>query len=602
MTQAGAHAARLAGLALAGLFGVFGGAHFVQGALCPGKAHAQDLAPTPGAPVPVPEELAPQRSQVEHRKALPAPAAVSGSATPAVSGSATPPVVLPPVDVEPLPSPAVADAEGEAGSTDLKYLLQSVEVVGNKSTRSGLIKTFVPIEKGASLDVNDPEIEALRYRLLGTGWYDRVELRLKRGAQPGWVVLVIEVEERSTLVFQQLAAGVGWSVEGVRNRTGDADAPKREPEPYLGLSLAETNFLGTGRTLAGELLASPDQQGIAFSFFAPVVRQTGWSLRLRASLVNGREYFGGDERVNVSVDCSRGELSDEPRAGCQLTPPVAVVDYWRSGLSVGTARDVGTFTRLSLEWHGDFVKVPAGGLPDSASELRGRTGEASRVPIDFSIEPGRSYVSMLSVGLLYDKRDSAILPSRGTLAAFHGDLASGLIASDYGFMRVQASYNHWWSLPWGHTIRAGGFAGALFGDAPFFYKYFISDLTDLMPSRILGLNLDHRPAPNLLGGAFNRRGGTAIAQMRQEELAGRLDAEYVWPLTRGRRKFVKGADAFFLFGLYGLADPEDLRVAMPGYEGLARLPIDLTLDAGVRLDTQIGVFQIGVAKLFWLRQ
>jgi outer membrane protein insertion porin family len=563
----------------------------------PSLARAQDLAPAPAAPVPVPEELGgPTVPNSAEAPNLPPPDARTEEPQTTTPEGALPPAVEIPPALAPLEAPV---AEGEAGSTNLKYLLQSVEIVGNKNTRRSLIRTFVPIETGASLDVNDPEIEALRYRLLGTGWYDRVELRLKRGSRPGWVVLVIEVEERSTLVFQQLAAGVGWSVEGVNGRTGDNKAPKREPEPYLGLGLAETNFLGTGRTLAGELLVSPDQQGVAFSFFAPGVRQSGWSLRLRTSLVKGREYFGGDERVNVSVDCNR-DLSPEELSKCQLSPPVAVVDYWRSGLSVGTARDVGAFTRLSLEWHGDFVKVPPGDLPDAASELRGRTGEASRVPIDFSIEPGRSYVSMLSVGLLYDKRDSAILPSRGTLAAFNGDLASGLIASDYSFMRVQASYNHWFALHWGHTIRTGAFFGALFGEAPFFYKYFITDLTDLLPSRILGLNLDHRPAPNLLGGAFNKRGGTAIGQMRQEELAGRIDAEYVWPLARGRKKFVKGADAYFLFGLYGLADTQDLRVALPGYEGFARLPIDITFDAGVRLDTRIGVFQIGVAKLFWI--
>lgn len=543
------------------------------------SAHAQDLAPQPAAPVPVPEALAPQPTgdvpkELERSAPLPPSVAVSPDAKPIVS-----------------------DDTG----TDLKYLLQRIEVVGNRRTRTSLIKSFVPLEIGSALDVNDPEIEALRYRLLGTGWYDRVDLSLKRGTAPGWVVLVIEVEERSTLVFQQLAAGVGWSVEGVSGRRGDDPSPGREAEPYLGLALAETNFLGTGRTLAGEMLVSPDQQGIALSYFAPVVRFSRWSLRVRGSFVNGREYFGGDNVENVSVDCSLPELSEQQRQSCSLRTRVAVVDYYRAGLGIGTARDVGSFTRLSLEWHGDYVRVPPGGMPLAASESRGiHNAPGSTVPIEFSIEPGSSIVSMLTVGLLYDKRDSAILPSRGTLSGFNGDLASGLLFSPYSFVRLQASYNHWFALPWGHTIRAGGFVGALFGYAPFFYKFFVSDLTDLQPSRILGLNLDHRPAPNLLGGVFHKEGGTAIAQMRQEELAARIDAEYVWPLVRGRRKFVKGADAFFLFGFYSLADQHDLRVAVPGYRGFAKLPIDMTLDAGVRLDTELGVFQIGVAKLAWL--
>jgi len=537
-------------------------------------AHAQDLAPTSASPQPTPEALSADPLEPG------APKELAGGEPPPVSVSA---------DARPI--------QPEGGSTDLKYLLQRVEVVGNRRTRTGLIKSFVPLETGAALDVNDPEIEALRYRLLGTGWYDRVDLRLKRGSLPGWVVLVIEVEERSTLVFQQLAAGVGWSVEGVKGRQGDDPRPSRQPEPYVGVAVADTNLLGTGRTLSLEGLAARDQGGLALSFFTPVVRFSRWSLRLRTSLVKGREYFGGDSGVLAAVDCSDVPQDEK----CMLTPEVAVVEYWRAGLSVGTARDVGSFTRLSLDWHGDFVRVPPGGMPVAASEKRGDPSDPTSIaPIDFSIEPGSSKVSMLTVGLTYDKRDSAILPSRGTLAAFSGDLGSGLIGSDYSFVRLQASYNHWFSLPWGHTIRTGVFGGALFGYGPFFYKFFVSDLTDLMPSRILGLNLDHRPPPNLLGGAFRDGKGTSIAVMRQEELAARIDVEYTWPLVRGRRKFLKAADAYFLLGFYSLSDANDLRVAIPGYRGAARFPIDMTLDAGVRLDTELGVFQIGIAKLLWL--
>jgi outer membrane protein assembly factor BamA len=495
--------------------------------------------------------------------------------------------------------------EGDAPA--IRYLLERVAVRGNARVRTGLIRSFVPLNTGHAFAVDDPEIEALRYRLLGTGWFDRVDLHLERGKERGWVVLVIAVEERSTLVFQELAFGVGWSVENAAGRTR-GDTPEREAEPYLGLALADTNFLGTGNTLGGALLVSPDQQGVSISFTSPVVRASRWALRTRGMFVNGQEYFGGDgdDKVLVSSQCLPDELSREQLERCQIAPPVAVVDYWRANLRLGTAKDIGSFTRLSFDWSGDFVRVPPSGMPVAASEIRGRgDSPLNRQPIDFSIERYDSWVSMLSVGFTYDKRDSAILPSRGTLAGFTGDLASGLIASDYEFVRVQSNINHYVPLPWGHVLRVGGFAGAVFGYAPFFYKFFVSDLTDLQPSRIMGLNLDHRPAPNLIGvlqcgRAFDSRCGTAISQMRQEELAARVDAEYTWPLARGRKKFLKNADAFFLFGIYGLADPNDLRVAVPGYHGFARLPIDLTADLGVRLDTEMGVFQLGLAKILWL--
>jgi hypothetical protein len=74
----------------------------------------------------------------------------------------------------------------------------------------------------------------------------------------------------------------------------------------------------------------------------------------------------------------------------------------------------------------------------------------------------------------------------------------------------------------------------------------------------------------------------------------------VWPAVRGRKKFLRSVDVFGLIGLYALADPRDLTVSIPGYNGIARCPVDLTFDLGVRLDTDSGVFQIGIAKLLWL--
>ncbi len=542
----------------------------------------------------------------------PPPAAEEPAAEPELS---PPEKALPPEPAaeEPMEEPEIAPDLPEAleeqaaafdqpGDSKLRYLLERVEVVGNRRTKLRLIKRFVPIEPGSSFDVDDPEIQALRYRLLGTGWYDRVDLRLERGSLPGWVVLVIEVEERQTIVFQQLAAGVGWTVEGVKGKQGDSRRPGRQAEPYVGLALADTNFLGSGHMLGGQLLVAPDQQGLALNYFDPLVGNSRWSLSSAASFVNGREYFGGDRGVNVAVSCD--EVEPEQQEKCYLRPLVATVDYYRAGLGVGSARDLGSFTRLSLDWHGDIVNVPPGGMPSAASEMRG-TGPGSRSPIDFGIERGWSFVSMFSLGVTYDKRDSAALPSKGILASFSGDLSSPLIGSSYQFVRLQANYNQWNQTRWGHTIRFGLFAGAVYGDSPFFYKFFVSDLTDLMPSRILGLNLDHRPAPNLFGvlqcgRAFQPGCGTAIAAMRHEELAARVDVEYVWPAVRGRKKFLRSVDVFGLIGLYALADPRDLKMSVPGYSGIARFPVDLTFDLGVRLDTDAGVFQLGIAKLLWL--
>jgi hypothetical protein len=602
-TRALGHSARARGRALRRLTWLAALAWLLAASPSAAQVTLQPESPSPTAPPGPPDgsqaPIAPEQEQGAAAEGLVPPEAPAAGDARGSAGEQNEDA-LPP---EPVPGEQ-PDEEDAKTPEAIHYLLERIEVVGNHRTSLRMIKHFVPIATGRSFDVNDPEIQALRYHLLGTGWYDRVELRLERGKQPGWVVLVIEVEERQTVVFQQLAMGVGWSVDGVNvnKRIGNTSGPGRKAEPYIGLALADTNFLGTGRTLGGQLLVAPDQQGIALSYLDPLLGKSRWSLRSTASFVNGQEYFGGDSGVKVSVQCD--ELAPKDQQSCALRPPVAVVNYKRTGIGFGTARDIGSFTRFSLDWHGDVVRVPPGGMPAAAAELRG-TGPGARAPIDFAIEPGWSFVSMLTVGFTYDKRDSASLPSRGLLASFTGDLASSLLGSDYEFVRLQSSVNRWSQTRWGHTIRLGAFAGAVFGDAPFFYKFFVADLTDLMPSRILGLNLDHRPAPNLFGvfqcgHAFQAGCGTAISVMRQENLAARIDAEYVWPVVRGRKKFLRSADAFALIGLYALADQRDLRLAIPGFHGIARLPIDLTFDLGVRLDTQAGVFQIGLARLIWL--
>ena len=40
-----------------------------------------------------------------------------------------------------------------------------------------------------------------------------------------------------------------------------------------------------------------------------------------------------------------------------------------------------------------------------------------------------------------------------------------------------------------------------------------------------------------------------------------------------------------------------MRSGIQGYEGLARIPVDLTFDLGVQADTTLGVFKLGFSSL-----
>jgi hypothetical protein len=143
-------------------------------------------------------------------------------------------------------------------------------------------------------------------------------------------------------------------------------------------------------------------------------------------------------------------------------------------------------------------------------------------------------------------------------------------------------------LPWGHVLHLEAFAGGVFGNAPLFERFYVGDFSDLLPDRVLDLNFDRRPAPNLLS--------TDIVEVRYGNYAAKVDAEYRVPVYRGTRS-IYGVDVFASLGLYGVWNEEELVDRPRGYQGLATLPVDLTFNAGLRIDTQAGAFVLGVANL-----
>ena len=105
---------------------------------------------------------------------------------------------------------------------------------------------------------------------------------------------------------------------------------------------------------------------------------------------------------------------------------------------------------------------------------------------------------------------------------------------------------------------------------------------------MLGLNVDRRPAPNYLH--------TDIVEVRYGAYAAKLDVEYRYPLYHGHRA-IYGVDAFVSGGIYGVADARDLTSPARGYSGFATAPIDLTFNFGLRVDTEVGGFLLGVSNI-----
>ncbi len=463
------------------------------------------------------------------------------------------------------------DAEVESSQdVRVQYVVESVVIRGNTRTRTSVIRRYVPYRRGDVLDPEDAALESLTWRLRGTGWFDDVSLHLEPGTRRGSVVLVVRVAERNTLAVGGLTFGISEGISATRDTSVDL-------APYVGFTLTDSNFFGSGSALSASVLFSARANGFRLDHDHPRLFKRDWSLRSSFFYHRARQYFGNDPLIDA------GECPDDDE-DCleEVAARNAVVFYQRGGIVLGTGHDLGASTRFTLDWQGEMVDLRS--RPDAASE---RFGTSIR-PIDFAIEDGVSFVSLVRFALVYDRRDDPVIPTRGLHVRFTGELSHPVLGSDYDFVRTQLSVRGWIPLPWRHTLRLSLFAGGVIGQAPFFHQFHIADLTDLVPGRMLEMQLDRRRAPNLFG--------SAIEPMRVEEVATRVDVQYELPLYRSR-KGLRALDLYVNGGLLLLADWRDLRVAVPGYEGAARIPLDFTFDVGLRMDTKIGTFQLGFSTL-----
>jgi outer membrane protein insertion porin family len=444
----------------------------------------------------------------------------------------------------------------------VRYTLEAIEIRGNTRTSSRVVLRYVPFAPGDVFDVDNPEVELTRYRLLGTGFFRDVQFSLGKGSERGRIVLLIDVSERNTIVVNDLSMGL--------SADADTQGNARPLTAYAGLDIAETNLGGTGMTLGVAAAVAQGQTALRLRFLDPALLGSAWMTSATLLFADAKDFFG-----NAGVLQSDRANTGDPR-------DFAIVRYQRFGGTLGIGRDLSVSTQFWLHYRLEGVHAE---YPTQASHLRG----FAREPIDFDIVRGNSVLSTIRATLEHDTRDHPILPTRGSFLSFSGELGVLPTAPDYDYQRFEVDVNHYTRLPWhGHVLRLGLYAGAVAGDAPFFEQFYVGDFSDFLPDRVLGINFDRRPPPNFLG--------TQIVEVRYGHYAFRLGGEYRIPLYRGRRS-VFGIDAFASAGIYGVGARRDLTRPAEGYSGLARVPVDLTGNLGFRIDTSAGGFAFAFSNL-----
>lgn len=510
----------------------------LAGTLLAASAHAgADTAPAPSptaTPTATPAES-------------PAPAT---DAPPQFPTEATPPKTPPPLREDAAPEPNVPSFEPGFGP---RYHIEQIVVLGNHKTKTALILREIGLQPGDVISASDQRVEAARFRLLSRGFFLDVRLSLMRGKKRGNAILLVEVEERGTIVVNDLypstsAATTFWG----------------------GIDVSETNFLGRGINLGGAFVLSttpkvPDARagvGVRLHGSLPEIPSLGVSLSLTGLFNDGSEFY----RV----------------IGADTDPDPAnfiAVRTRRVGGILGAGKPLNRYLRVFADLREEAVN---GQLPGT----RNRIYPSGLVkPIPFDVDEGNSRVGSLTLTLDYDTRPDPVLPRSGGRLVASIEGAHGALGSTYDFAKALVQASVYTRLPHGHALGFHFLAGAIVGDAPYFDRFFVGDLNLLLPRRALGINFSTLASRNLLG--------TGIAGHRYDDYAARVLIEYAVPIWR-RHGFVYGGDAFAAIGMFGLASEVDFRP--PDDFGWNNLPIDLTADLGLRLDTYVGVFTISIAN------
>jgi hypothetical protein len=435
-------------------------------------------------------------------------------------------------------------------------LIEAIDIFGNTATQTEIIRRALPIAPGDILHSSDKRLRDARFKVLALGYFRDVTLGMHKGTARGQVVIEIRVVERGTFVLNRLWFG------------------SNTLSPYwFGTDVGDRNLLGLGIAIGGGLIyaahgdiaGSRDQWAGELRLADGALYGTPWGANGSMTLVHGSEAY----RV-------AGDVDNTTVANYRAFP------YRRFGGRLGLTYDATALSRLSAGLRAEEVDTelpvaPTRTLPD------GRV-----VAVDLFLDPGESRIVTAGFGFDRDTRPDPILPHAGGRITANVEIGSGAIGGSYNFASVFARYEHWWPLrEERHAIGLRLAGGVVIGDPPRFDRIHVSDVDHMLTPRALGLVLSTAEPLDLLG---TRRDKSEYGQA-----GGSVSLEYAARLFRGSGKNrVYGGDLFFGAGLWGLAETDDLKLRTTGL--WSALPIDVYADAGLRIDTDVGVFELTIAN------
>jgi outer membrane protein assembly factor BamA len=430
--------------------------------------------------------------------------------------------------------------------------IEDIRVVGNRTTAERLILRAVPLRQGEQLRAADPRLTKARFKGLALGYFRDVTVALEKGSARGRVIVVVTVVERGTVVLNRLWYG----------------SSKLAPY-WLGLDLTERNVFGTGILVGG---------GLVYAGHGNVVGardQWGAELRLGAGNLGGSRW-GAHGAFQVQRGSEVYRVSGPPGSGDN--DDLAAFPYRRTGVRGGPSFELTPTISFDADLRVEQIDadVPTGD----------RVLDDGRViPLDLGLDDGKSRVVSLAFGFDRDTRTDPVLPHEGSRIQAQVEVGAAAVGGSYDFAVALARYEHWWPVRPRHALGLRIAGGAVIGDAPRFDRIHVGDVNRLLTPRVMGMTVAAAGSPDFLG--------TDNSDAVYGELGGNLIGEWSYRWFR-RPKSIYGGDLFVAAGVWGLASQDAVKAV--GASGWDAMPVDLVLDAGLRIDTELGIFEFTIAN------
>src|SRR3981189_440855 len=292
--------------------------------------------------------------------------------------------------------------------------IERINVRGNTRTRDYVIRREFDISEGDAY--NRALVDRAERRLKNLDFFKNVKISTEPGSSSDRVILVVELEEKSTGDF---------SVSGGYSTTDGALAE---------VSISERNFLGRGLFAKGSVTYGQYARGYSLSFVDPYL------FDYRVAL--GLDLFYREQLANSYIAYGTKTLGFSPRLGFTLREDLALqlrYSIYQQQIQLPNAlancNSNSSNSLLAFNPSPAFANlngIPAGGTATSGGQSATDTsgiglwcysdGEAS-LPVRKELQSGQTLTSSLGYSLNYNTLDNNKNPTDGLLIDWKQDFA-----------------------------------------------------------------------------------------------------------------------------------------------------------------------------------